>query len=153
MSLSKKYVVQKSFRIDAKLENDLELLAEKLGRTQNDLANLALEMLMQDNRVWFMENILVDSFYPIFEGSCEDYTVTIADVMIRIYVDKNINIVCTGTVKNQDGTILDKWNNKYKDDDVSLDELKLSLRQLAISHLINNKEEMDKYLKTRLDYR
>ena len=43
MPLPKKYVVQKSFRIDAKLEKDLEYLSNKLNRPQNELVNLSLE--------------------------------------------------------------------------------------------------------------
>ena len=43
MIVRKKYVVQKSFRIDQRLEYDMSLLAELTNRSQNDLVNAAIE--------------------------------------------------------------------------------------------------------------
>ncbi len=40
--LSKKIIVQKSFRIEANMEKDLELLSQRLNRPQNELVNAAL---------------------------------------------------------------------------------------------------------------
>ncbi len=48
MIVRKKYVVQKSFRIDQRLEYDMSLLAELTNRSQNDLVNAAIEGFLQD---------------------------------------------------------------------------------------------------------
>lgn len=156
MVLRKKYVVQKSFRIDAKLERDLEFLSGKLGRPQNDLVNLSLEMLIHDNKQWFSENIIVDEFFPVFEGTCEDYEVEIGNVWVRIYTDtssQELNTVCEGKIKSDDGEIIDEWRNVYKDDPDEFDSIKNNLRQVALIHLFNKPEIMNKYLDNRLNYR
>jgi predicted DNA-binding protein len=156
MALGKKYVVQKSFRIDAKLERDLEYLSIKLGRPQNDLVNLSLEMLIHDNEAWFTENIIVDDFFPVFEGTCEDYEVEIGNVYVRIYTDmnsKDLDTVCVGNVKSDNGEIIDKWKNVYKDDPDEFDKIKDFLRQIALIHLCDKPEIIKPYLKDRLNYR
>lgn len=156
MALGKKYVVQKSFRIDSKLERDLEYLSDKLGRPQNDLVNLALEMLIHDNEEWFMENIIVDSFFPVFEGTCEDYEVEIGNVWVRIYTDTEsgeLDTICIGKIKSDDGGIIDEWKEVYKDDPDEFDSIKDFLRQIAIIHLCNKPEIIEPYLKDRLSYR
>ena len=48
MIVRKKYVVQKSFRIDQRLEYDMSLLAELTNRSQNELVNAAIEGFLQD---------------------------------------------------------------------------------------------------------
>jgi len=153
MALSKKYVVQKSFRIDAKLERDLEQLSIKLGRPQNDLVNFSLELLMKDNRMWFAENIIVDNFYQFFEGSCEDLEKNIGNVYIRLYVNEKLKNVCEGKIKSDDGKIVDKWKHMYEDSSEALEEMKDYLKQMALIHLFNKTEVIDAYLETRLDYR
>lgn len=153
MALEKKYVVQKSFRIDAKLEKDLEALSNKLNRTQNDLANMALEMLMEDNRMWFAENILVDGCYEYFELNREKCHCEIGNVVVDLIVNEDHSTTYSGKVYADDESVLDEWSYNYEDD-VDLDEkLKENLRQVALAHLFSNAEVMDKYLKQRLNYR
>ena len=65
--LSKKITVQKSFRIEANMENDLELLSQKLNRPQNELVNAALNQLLIDNMEWFVEDFLIDLCRDFFE--------------------------------------------------------------------------------------
>ena len=55
MKVRKKYVVQKSFRIDEKVERDLGILAELTDRSQNDLVNVAITELLQDNKDYFLQ--------------------------------------------------------------------------------------------------
>lgn len=153
MALGKKYVVQKSFRIDSKLERDLEFLSEKLERPQNDLVNIALEMLIQDNKAWFAENIIVDDFYPVFEGTCEDLDVEIGNVYVRIYTNEKSNTICVVKIKSDNGEIIDECETEYEDEPEEFDKIKDFLRQTAIIHLINNSEIIEPYLKSRLNYR
>lgn len=65
--LSKKLYVQKSFRIEANMESDLELLSQKLNRPQNELVNAALNQLMLDNMEWFAEDYLMELCADFFD--------------------------------------------------------------------------------------
>ena len=58
--LEKKEAIQKTFRIDLKTNNNFELLSEILERTQNDLANIAIQDLLEENAIWLSHNIFVD---------------------------------------------------------------------------------------------
>lgn len=60
--LEKKDVVQKSFRIHKQNDIWLSLLAVKLGRTQNELVNIAIKMLLDDNKLWFFESFIEATF-------------------------------------------------------------------------------------------
>lgn len=60
--LDKKDVVQKSFRIAKQNDIWLGLLAIKLGRTQNELVNIAIKMLLDDNKKWFFEEFIESTF-------------------------------------------------------------------------------------------
>lgn len=60
--LEKKDVVQKSFRIHKQNDIWLSLLAAKLGRTQNELVNIAIKMLLDDNKQWFFEMFIESLF-------------------------------------------------------------------------------------------
>lgn len=64
--LGKKYTVQKSFRIDYRMSDDLEYLSKVLDRPQNDLVNIAVENLIFDNRQYFIEQILIDKCSNFF---------------------------------------------------------------------------------------
>lgn len=154
MALEKKYVVQKSFRLDAKLEKDLEALSNKLNRTQNDLVNLALEMLMEDNKMWFAENILVDNCFDYFELNREKCHCEVGNIVIDIIVNDDCSTTYYGKVLSlDDGSIVDEWTYIYQDKDGLDEQLKDSLRQVALRHLLSNKDVIEKYLKQRLNYR
>lgn len=56
--LKKKDVVQKSFRIQKQNDIWLSYLAVKLERTQNELVNIAIKMLLEDNKKWLFEYYL-----------------------------------------------------------------------------------------------
>lgn len=60
--LEKKDVVQKSFRVHRQNDIWLGLLAAKLGRTQNELVNIAIKMLLEDNKKWFFEEFIKSVF-------------------------------------------------------------------------------------------
>lgn len=60
--LDKKEVVQKSLRIDSKLDEALTELASILNRSQNELIDYAIRKLILDNRVWFAGEF-VEEYY------------------------------------------------------------------------------------------
>ena len=60
--LEKKDLIQKSFRIDRKLDEALSELSKILNRSQNELIDYAIRLLIDQNKRWFAEGF-VDEFY------------------------------------------------------------------------------------------
>lgn len=85
--LSKKINVQKSFRIEANMENDLELLSQKLNRPQNELVNAALNQLLLDNMEWFVEDFLIDLCKDFFEKKVSEISIEITGFRIHLKDD------------------------------------------------------------------
>ena len=85
--LSKKINVQKSFRIEANMENDLELLSQKLNRPQNELVNAALNQLLLDNIEWFVEDFLIDLCKDFFEKKVSEISIEITGFRIHLKDD------------------------------------------------------------------
>ncbi len=82
--LSKKLTVQKSFRIDATMEEDLELLSRKLNRPQNELVNAALNQLMIDNMGWFAEDYLLNLCKDFFEEKVSEIEIKLTGLRFHI---------------------------------------------------------------------
>lgn len=153
MPLPKKYVVQKSFRIDAKLESDLEYLSEKLNRPQNELANLALEQFMWENRQWFIENLLIDYCEDYFEFGQEHSHCEIGGVTIDFQLNEDCSTTMYFCCKNDNGKIVDESTETYPDSSDLQDKLKYKLQQIAIAHLFNHQNSIEQVLKNRLNYK
>lgn len=90
--ISKKITIQKSFRIEANMENDLELLSQKLNRPQNELVNAALNNLMLDNMEWFVEDYLIDLCKVFLDKKVSELNIEITGFKIHLHDDgKAIN--------------------------------------------------------------
>lgn len=72
MALTKKEVVQKSYRIDKELEQSLEKLSKILNRSQNDLVNYALKLLFEDNKNWFFKDYIEEVAKELAYSSSEN---------------------------------------------------------------------------------
>lgn len=153
MPLPKKYVVQKSFRIDAKLESDLEYLSDKLNRPQNELVNLALEQFMWENRQWFIENLLIDYCDDYFEFDQEHSHCEIGGVTIDLQVNDDCSTTMYFCCRNDDGSIIDETTETYPDSSDLQDKLKYKLQQISLSHLMNRQNSIEQVLKNRLNYK
>lgn len=153
MALNKKYVVQKSFRIDANLEKDLEKLSEYLGRPQNELVNYSLELLMNDNKTWFAENMLVDWFTGYFDGGKQKSEYKDENVEITIIINKDCTTSYSFHVKNKEYKGERDYSGIYEDSDESMELIKDSLRRICKELIFTNDEEMESYCKDRLNYR
>jgi hypothetical protein len=153
MPLPKKYVVQKSFRIDAKLESDLEYLSDKLNRPQNELVNLALEQFMWENRQWFIENLLIDYCDDYFEFDQEHSHCEIGGVTIDLKVNDDCSTTMYFCCRNDDGNIVDETTETYPDSSDLQDKLKYKLKQISLNHLMNRQNSIEPILKQRLDYK
>lgn len=153
MALGKKYVVQKSFRIDANLENDLEQLSNYLSRPQNELVNYALELLMKDNKVWFAKNMLVEYFVGYFEGGQQKSHYEDDDLVVDIIINKDCTTTYSFCVKNETYKGEREYSGVYEDSDDAMELIKESLRHLCMDLLFTTDEEIEKYCSSRLDYR
>lgn len=85
--LSRKITIQKSFRIEANMENDLELLSQKLNRPQNELVNAALNSLMLDNMEWFVEDYLIDLCKDFLDKKVSELSIEITGLKIHLHDD------------------------------------------------------------------
>lgn len=146
MALKKKYVVQKTFRLDQSLEHDLFLLAELTNRTQNELANNAIESYIQENKNWFATNMIVEHFSPIFECTGEDYSDIFQMQGLTVQVIWGSTFIIKIKV-TQNGKIVEEYEREYSDEE----ELKEYLRYLT-TFLDFEKEDVQQYLSERLDY-
>ena len=88
--LSKKVTIQKSFRIEANMEHDLEFLAQKLNRPQNELVNVALNQLMLDNMEWFVEDFLIDLCKSFLDKSVSELKISIKGLNIHFVDDGKV---------------------------------------------------------------
>lgn len=62
MYVRKRYMVQKSFRLDQDIERDLSILAGISGKSQNDLVGIAVAEMLQDNKDYFLKNAVYEHF-------------------------------------------------------------------------------------------
>ncbi len=146
--LRKKYSVQKSFRIDAQLSEDLETLSEILERPQNDLVNTALEELMLENEEWFREEFLVEHFKLFFEIDVSQKYEN-DEIFINIDVneqEKTIKFSYVDKILEEEEELYYTLNEKAKQ------LIKQKLRDLSL-YINKNDEEMKEYLKRRLNYK
>lgn len=146
--IRKKYIIQKSFRLDEQLSSDLELLSELLQRPQNELFHMALEKFMEENKYWFMTNMIYEEYLNSIDRLEEECTITLFEV-------DNVKVICE---------YIDSENIKFKlvdgvgviDEvvysDVEDDEIKKCLRYWTRGTDFNN-ADIQRYLKSRLDYR
>lgn len=138
--LNKKRFIAKSFRIDEKLSEDLGILSDILERSQNDLANVAIEKLLKDNLLWLGSNIFVDGLIDFISGSSEKSKINIQN--IKISLSYNDDDIC---MKYEN--LEDKSNFVFND----MDSCIKKLRELSM-YVNYDSIEMKKYLETRFSY-
>ena len=152
MLARKKYVMQKSFRIDQRLEYDTALLAELTARSQNDLVNVAIQEFLKDNGKWFLENAIVEQFSPIFEFTGEDYNPIFEMGGVRVELKDESGVYKVHcTIKNNGQIVEDYEKHISIAEDDAEDSLKHQLRYIA-SYINEESEDSKAYLKKRLDY-
>ena len=71
--LERKHIVQKSFRIDRKLDIALAELSEILNRSQNELIDHAIRLLIRENKKWFSDKFVNEYFEKIVPNLYEPY--------------------------------------------------------------------------------
>lgn len=143
--LKKKYVIQKSIRIDAQLSEDLERLAKVLDRPQSELINLAIENLIHDNRNWFSRFYYIDKLNPILSENKKARTRIDGQFLsVEPTDDDSYHLIWNCRYENE---VVDSLDEIYDDDE--LDEILIKLAE----NIDPNCEKMQEYLDYRLDYK
>lgn len=150
MFIRPKKQIQKSFRIDKDVERDIGILASLTDRSQNELANVALEEMLQDNRSYFLQIAVLEHFRNQMDIGLEKFEpFKLGNVNVEVSYTKDSKVKVKYMYK--EGTnILDKYERIF-DSDVS-DEFENYLRDLAV-YINRESNDTIEYLKRRTDYR
>ncbi len=150
MYVRKKYMVQKSFRLDEKVEKDISILAKLIDKSQNELVNCAISEFLQDNKSHFLEVAIAEHFdWQINNGiePMEDFEMGGFTVKMKYIDDDKVEVTSYNTLDGEK-------DNEYTavfESDISTD-LEEHLKSLSI-HIDRNSEDVKKYLENRTDYR
>ncbi len=147
--LSKKISIQKSFRIEANMEKDLELLSEKLNRPQNELVNAALNQLMIDNMGWFAEDYLLDLCKNFLEGSVSEIEIKITGLRLSLK-DTGETIAFNYDINTKNFSEHCK-NSVIVSGEIGRALIKGELKEIALKMGIDS-PEIQEYLQNRFDY-
>ena len=149
MYVRKKYMVQKSFRLDEQVEKDISILAKLTEKSQNELVNCAIAEFLQDNKSHFLETAIAEHFdWQINNGSepMEDFEMGTLTVKMRYIDDDKVEVTSYNTFGGEK-------SNEYTavfDSDIS-DGLENHLRNLTIQ-IERDSEDVKQYLENRTDY-
>ena len=151
--LRKRYVTQKTFRLDSQISEDLETLSEILERTQNDLVNVAIEKLLEDNKLWIAENIFVDYASGYLYNGDEETEFELCNINVSIKYDENSKSIHFKVIhKDENGNIIETIDETYEDDVTVAEKIKETLRFYG-KIIDKDSEEVKQYLKEKLNYK
>lgn len=151
--LRKKGTVQKTFRLDADVNDDFEILCEILERTQNDLANVAIEDLLNDNKYWIARNILAD-YASEFFCQYQDTKFEVEGIEVELKEIEEDIIQLKIKQKDVDKSVIQEIERKYNsmEDKEYEEKIKKELRYFG-SLIDYNSESVQAYLKEKLNYK
>ncbi len=147
--ISKRLVVQKSFRIEANMENDLELLSQKLNRPQNELVNAALNQLMIENAEWFAEDYLIDLCADFLDKKISELEIEISCFKAH-FKDTGDRIEYSFDIELSNFT--EHCNSACcTNDEIGYTLLRNELKEYAVI-IGHESTEIQNYLRNRFDY-
>ena len=149
MLVRKKRQVQKSFRIDEEVERDLGVLAQLTERSQNDLANVAIEELLQDNRYYFLDIAVLEHFTSQSENANEVFE-PFEMGGLKVEFEYCGDVVKVHSVVKDNGEVVDDYTKEF-DSDIS-EEFENYLKDLS-AYINPSAEDTVEYLNGRVDYR
>lgn len=150
MFVRTKRQIQKSFRIDEDVERDLIILSKLTERSQNDLANVALEELLQDNKDYFLKVSIYEHFMKqlnLGKNEFDDFSMGGETVKMKYVDGDNVEIKSYMIIG---GEMVDECTKVF-DSDIG-EDLREWLEQLSV-YIDRDSEEVDEYLEKRTDYR
>lgn len=152
MFVRKRSYVQKSFRLDSQIENDLALLAEATEKSQNEIVNESISETLQDNKLYFLRYAVMEHFIHALESGedCEPFE--LGELKVSMSYGEEDNISFDVTVK-----VDDKKNDTFaKTFDVLNDGKKIKEFLIGLSIYLEASCDfsmIEKYLADRTDYR
>lgn len=149
MLVRKKRQVQKSFRIDEEAERDLGILAQLTERSQNDLANVAIEELLQDNKYYFLNLAVYEHFLWQMENANEKIE-PFEMGGLRVEMEYHGDCVKVRSIIKVNEEVIEDYTKEF-DSDIS-DDFESYLKELSV-HINSSAEDTIKYLDDRVDYR
>lgn len=151
--LKKKNIVQKTFRLDADINDDFETLCDILERTQNDLANVAIQDLIEDNKYWIAKNILVDYASDYFYNF-NDVNFEVENIKVEIKEKDSDIVYLKITHKDDEGNLIQEVEKEYHSDIDKDYDRKIEKQLRYFGTLIDyNSETVQRYLKEKLNYK
>lgn len=151
--LKKKGFVQKTFRLDCNVNEDFETLSEILERTQNDLANVAIEELINDNKYWIAKNILVD-YASDFFYQYEDTIFEVCGMHVELKEIKEDIFYLKIVQKDANGVIIQQIEKEYNAiEDKEYDKKIIKELRYFGSLIDYNAKEVQEYLREKLNYK
>lgn len=144
MLVRTKRQVQKSFRIDEDVERDLGVLAKITERSQNDLANVALEELLQDNKYHFLKVVILEHFEREIENAEEIKPFEMGGLRVEMSYTEERRVKVRFITKFED------YEREFESD--ICDEIEKYFMELSL-HIDNESEDVLNYLNERTDYR
>lgn len=149
MYVRKKYMVQKSFRLDEQVEKDISVLAQLTERSQNELVNCAISEFLQDNKEHFLTVAILEHFdIQINNGSepMDDFEMGGLTVRMKYIEDGKVEVYSFNTI---DGKIVDENTSVFESD--ICEELERWLKNLSL-YIDRDSEDVKEYLERRTDY-
>lgn len=149
MYVRKKYMVQKSFRLDEQVEKDISTLAQLTDRSQNELVNCAISEFLQDNKWHFLTVAILEHFdFQINNGSApmDDFEMGGLTVKMRYVENDKVEVYSFNTIN---GKVVDE-NTSVFESDIS-EELEKWLKNLSL-YIDRESEDVKAYLENRTDY-
>lgn len=149
MYVRKKYMVQKSFRLDEQVEKDMSVLAQLTNRSQNELVNCAISEFLKDNKNHFLTVAILEHFeWQINNGSTsmDDFEMGGLTVRMRYIEDDKVEVYSFNTIE---GKLVNENTSVFESDICKkLDEW---LKNLSL-YIERDSEDVKKYLDGRTDY-
>lgn len=141
--LTRKTYAQKTVRMEENVMECLESLSEILGRTQNELVNIAIENLIKCNKVWMAKDIVHYYFKVFLEngGTKETHDFDLFKVTITGNEDDSYDTTVTFENGEQETYHFNDYGAPLKD----------YLRRLA-DDLDQDSALVQNYLKGRLNF-
>lgn len=150
MLVRKRYMVQKSFRLDQDVERDLAKLAEITEKSQNDLVSMAIIEMLQDNKIHFLNMAVYEHFMCEIEDGKEEFsTFELGGLKVSVEISKKGTVFVRHIVQDKGEVVEDC--TKELEDCVSK-EFDSYLKNLGELISIDS-EDTKEYLEHRTDYR
>lgn len=148
MLIKKKFYVQKSFRVTDQVENDMALLAEATGRSQNEIFNASIAETLRDNKIYFLKYAILEHFLPAIGNAedCEPFN--LGGVKVTMAYDDGNNAVFDVAISQGEGEV-----HSYTESIDLFDDKKLKQFLTDLTNDIDpTSKDVHDYLDDRTDY-